>query len=124
VDKYDNSTRNIPCYGDASLIEQNTTTTLLPNSTMSEQNTTTPLLPNSTMSEQNTTTPLLMLLNSTMSEQNTTTPLLPNSTMSEKNTTTPLLLNWTMSGKLIGDKNDRIRTWTNSQSLEIDDVRQ
>jgi hypothetical protein len=111
VDKYDNSTRNIPCYGDASLIENNATT---------------PLSLNSTMSEQNTTTPLLMLLNSnsTMSEQNTTTPLLLNSTISEQNTTTPLLLNWTMSGKLVGDKNDRIRTWTNSQSLEIADVRQ
>jgi hypothetical protein len=92
VDKYDNTTRNVPCYGDASLIEKNTTTPLS--------------------------------LNSTMSEQNTTTPLSLNSTMSEQNTTTPLLLNWTMSGKLIGDKNDRIRTWTNSQSLEIDDVRQ
>jgi hypothetical protein len=62
VDKYDNTTLDVPCYGDASLIQES----------------------------------------------------IP----------TPLLLNWSMSGNLIGDKNDRIRTWTNSQSLEIVDVRQ
>lgn len=61
VDKYDNTTRNVPCYGDASLIE--------------------------------------------------------------KNTPTSLLLNWTMSGKLIGDKNDRIRTWTDFGVVKIADVR-
>lgn len=62
VDKYDNTTQNVPCYGDASLIKDN----------------------------------------------------IP----------TALLLNWTMSGKLIGDRNDRIRTWTESQIVEIADVRQ
>jgi hypothetical protein len=62
VDKYDNTTLNVPCYGDASLIKDNTPTALL--------------------------------------------------------------LNWTMSGKLIGDRNDRIRTWTDSQIVEIADVRQ
>jgi hypothetical protein len=34
-----------------------------------------------------------------------------------------LLLHWTMSGKLIGDRNDRIRTWTDNQIVEIADVR-
>lgn len=61
VDKYDNTTLNVPCYGDASLIKDN----------------------------------------------------IP----------TALLVNWTMSGKLIGDRNDRIRTWTDSQIVEIADVR-
>jgi hypothetical protein len=61
VDKYDNTTLNVPCYGDASLIKDN----------------------------------------------------IPKA----------LLLNWTMSGKLIGDKNDRIRTWTDNQIVEIADVR-
>lgn len=61
VDKYDNTTLNVPCYGDASLIKNNTPTALL--------------------------------------------------------------LNWTMSGKLIGDKNDQIRTWTDHRIVEIADVR-
>jgi hypothetical protein len=34
-----------------------------------------------------------------------------------------LLLNWTMSGRLIGDRNDQIRTWTDQQIVEIADVR-
>jgi hypothetical protein len=61
VDKYDNTTRNVPCYGDASLIEKNTPTTSL--------------------------------------------------------------LNWSLSGKLIGDRNDRTRTWTGSGVVDIADVR-
>ena len=61
VDKYDNTTLNVPCYGDASLIKDN----------------------------------------------------IPKA----------LLLNWTMSGKLIGDRNDRIRTWTDNRIVEIADVR-
>ena len=61
VDKYDNTTLNVPCYGDASLIKDG----------------------------------------------------IPKA----------LLLHWTMSGKLIGDRNDRIRTWTDNQIVEIADVR-
>ena len=61
VDKYDNTTMNVPCYGDASLIKDN----------------------------------------------------IPKA----------VLLNWTMSGKLIGDRNDRIRTWTDNRIVEIADVR-
>jgi hypothetical protein len=61
VDKYDNTTMNVPCYGDASLIKDN----------------------------------------------------IPKA----------VLLNWTMSGKLIGDRNDKIRTWTDNKILEIADVR-
>ena len=61
VDKYDNTTMNVPCYGDASLINNG----------------------------------------------------IPKS----------LLLNWTMSGRLIGDRNDQIRTWTDQQIVEIADVR-
>jgi len=61
VDKYDNTTMNVPCYGDASLIKDN----------------------------------------------------IPKA----------VLLNWTMSGKLIGDRNDKIRTWTDNKIVEIADVR-
>ena len=61
VDKYDNTTLNVPCYGDASLIKDS----------------------------------------------------IPKA----------LLLNWTMSGRLIGDRNDQIRTWTDQQIVEIADVR-
>jgi hypothetical protein len=61
VDKYDNTTMNVPCYGDASLIKDS----------------------------------------------------IPKA----------LLLNWTMSGRLIGDRNDQIRTWTDQQIVEIADVR-
>ena len=61
VDKYDNTTMNVPCYGDASLIKDN----------------------------------------------------IPKA----------LLLNWTMSGRLIGDRNDQIRTWTDQQIVEIADDR-
>jgi hypothetical protein len=61
VDKYDNTTMNVPCYGDASLIKDN----------------------------------------------------IPKA----------LLLNWTMSGRLIGDRNDQIRTWTDQQIVKIADVR-
>jgi hypothetical protein len=61
VDKYDNTTMNVPCYGDASLIKEN----------------------------------------------------IPKA----------LLLNWTMSGRLIGDRNDQIRTWTDHRIVEIADVR-
>jgi len=61
VDKYDNTTMNVPCYGDASLIKDN----------------------------------------------------IPKA----------VLLNWTMSGKLIGDRNDKIRTWTDNKIVEIADDR-
>jgi hypothetical protein len=61
VDKYDNTTTNVPCYGDASLIKDS----------------------------------------------------IPKA----------VLLNWTMSGKLIGDRNDKIRTWTDNKIVEIADVR-
>lgn len=61
VDKYDNTTMNVPCYGDASLIKDS----------------------------------------------------IPKA----------LLLNWTMSGRLIGDRNDQIRTWTDNKIVEIADVR-
>jgi hypothetical protein len=61
VDKYDNTTMNVPCYGDASLIKDG----------------------------------------------------IPKAA----------LLNWTMSGKLIGDRNDKIRTWTDNKIVEIADVR-
>jgi len=61
VDKYDNTTMNVPCYGDASLIKDG----------------------------------------------------IPKA----------VLLNWTMSGKLIGDRNDKIRTWSDNKIVEIADVR-
>ena len=61
VDKYDNTTMNVPCYGDASLIKDN----------------------------------------------------IPKA----------VLLNWTMSGNLIGDRNDKIRTWTDNKIVEIADDR-
>lgn len=61
VDKYDNTTMNVPCYGDASLIKDG----------------------------------------------------IPKAA----------LLNWTMAGKLIGDRNDKIRTWTDNKIVDIADVR-
>ena len=61
VDKYDNTTMNVPCYGDASVIKDS----------------------------------------------------IPKA----------LLLNWSMSGRLIGDRNDQIRTWNDQQIVEIADVR-
>jgi hypothetical protein len=42
-----------------------------------------------------------------------------------QNTTLPikLSLNWSMSANLIGDRNEEIRSWSNSQSVEIVDAR-
>ena len=37
--------------------------------------------------------------------------------------TTPITLNWSINATLVGDRNDKVRTWTNSQSTEIRDVR-
>ena len=36
---------------------------------------------------------------------------------------TPVTLNWSINATLLGDRNDKVRTWTNSQSMEIRDVR-
>ena len=35
----------------------------------------------------------------------------------------PIMLNWSMNATLVGDRNDKVRSWTNSQSTEISDVR-
>ena len=37
--------------------------------------------------------------------------------------TIPITLNWSINATLVGDRNDHVRTWTNSQSTEIRDVR-
>jgi hypothetical protein len=50
-------------------------------------------------------------------------PCYGDSSLIKDNIPTALLVNWTMSGKLIGDRNDRSRTWTDSQIVEIADVR-
>ena len=38
-------------------------------------------------------------------------------------TMTPITLNWSINTTLVGDRNDKVRSWTNSQSTEIRDVR-
>src|SRR5215211_1273248 len=35
----------------------------------------------------------------------------------------PITLNWSISATLVGDRNDKVRSWTDSQSTEIRDVR-
>jgi hypothetical protein len=35
----------------------------------------------------------------------------------------PIRLNWSIDTTLVGDRNDKVRSWTNSQSTEIRDVR-
>ena len=35
----------------------------------------------------------------------------------------PITLNWSLNTTLVGDRNDKVRSWTNSQSTEIRDVR-
>ncbi|MCD6036187.1 MAG: hypothetical protein K0S67_71 [Nitrososphaeraceae archaeon] len=35
----------------------------------------------------------------------------------------PITLNWSINTTLVGDRNDKVRSWTNSQSTEIRDVR-
>jgi hypothetical protein len=37
--------------------------------------------------------------------------------------TTPITLNWSINATFIGDRNDKVRSWNNSQSMEIRDVR-
>ena len=37
--------------------------------------------------------------------------------------TIPITLNWSINATLVGDRNDQVRSWTNSQSMEIRDVR-
>jgi hypothetical protein len=37
--------------------------------------------------------------------------------------TMPIMLNYSISTTLVGDRNDKVRSWTNSQSAEIRDVR-
>jgi hypothetical protein len=37
--------------------------------------------------------------------------------------TMPIMLNYSISTTLVGDRNDKVRSWTNSQSTEIRDVR-
>jgi hypothetical protein len=38
-------------------------------------------------------------------------------------TTIPITLSWSINATLVGDRNDQVRSWTNSQSTEIKDVR-
>ena len=35
----------------------------------------------------------------------------------------PIMLNWSINATLVGDRNDKVRSWTNSQITEIRDVR-
>jgi hypothetical protein len=35
----------------------------------------------------------------------------------------PMTLNWSISATLVGDRNEQVRSWNNSQSVEIRDVR-
>jgi hypothetical protein len=35
----------------------------------------------------------------------------------------PIMLNWSINTTLVGDRNDKVRSWTNSQITEITDVR-
>ena len=35
----------------------------------------------------------------------------------------PIMLNWSISATMVGDRNEQVRSWTNSQSAEIRDVR-
>jgi len=37
--------------------------------------------------------------------------------------TIPITLNWSINATLVGDRNDHVRSWTDSQSTEIRDVR-
>jgi hypothetical protein len=37
--------------------------------------------------------------------------------------TTPITLDWSMSANFVGDRNERERSWSDSQSIEIRDVR-
>jgi hypothetical protein len=37
--------------------------------------------------------------------------------------TMPVMLSWSINATLVGDRNDKVRSWNNSQSMEIGDVR-
>jgi hypothetical protein len=37
--------------------------------------------------------------------------------------TMPITLNWSINTTLVGDRHEKVRSWTNSQSTEIRDVR-
>lgn len=45
------------------------------------------------------------------------------STIDTVTQTMPIMLSWSINATLVGDRNDKVRSWNNSQSMEIRDVR-